>query len=246
MTTSTEQLNDAIAALNSAAGAYNGKKTEIDNAVAAAIAAIPNNFKVFYVDQVGGDDASPGTVAEPLASISRAVALTPRGGICQVRLASDYILQERVELQRIQLEVIGQTVRRALLLRWVEIDNQIDYLGQFTPLHGSRVTLRDIDVAFPDDPVVSFRYDHMRGFISGTGVDTQSSVDAAFHGCTFDIGASTVGSIFGNIPGYIVVRFLNGAAFTGSWEGRITDRAGGVGVDPNSVLRIINTNLSWI
>ncbi|NHM19506.1 hypothetical protein [Tritonibacter mobilis] len=80
MTTSTEQLNDAITALHGAADAYNGKKAEIDAAVTAALQAIPNMVRTYYVTQGSGDDAGPGTVADPLNSVGEALARIPGGG----------------------------------------------------------------------------------------------------------------------------------------------------------------------
>lgn len=70
---------------------FNTKKAGIDASVAAAVAAVPNMYRVWYVNQQTGDDAAVGTQAAPLKSIEKAIASTPVGGTCAVRLMSDYV-----------------------------------------------------------------------------------------------------------------------------------------------------------
>ncbi|MCT4497632.1 hypothetical protein N0U25_07495 [Pseudomonas sivasensis] len=70
---------------------FTGKKAAIDQAVSAAIAAVPALDRTWFVNQLTGDDSGPGTAAAPLKSIDKAISNTPAGGYCNVRLMSDYV-----------------------------------------------------------------------------------------------------------------------------------------------------------
>lgn len=84
---STEQLNAAIAALNGAADGYNGKKAEIDAALAEALATAPDMERTYYVD-LNGDDAATGLEGAPLETIAEAVSRCPSGGVLHLVLTS--------------------------------------------------------------------------------------------------------------------------------------------------------------
>ena len=84
------QIADLVSASNALVSAFNGKKSGIDNAVAAAIAAVPTMNKTWFVDQTAGLDANDGSAAAPFKTIGKAMASTPSNGICYVNLMSDY------------------------------------------------------------------------------------------------------------------------------------------------------------
>lgn len=70
------QIAALVTAANNLTGAVNGKMTEIDAAVLAAVQAIPNMAKTLYVDAVAGSDAALGTSAAPLKTIGEAMERT--------------------------------------------------------------------------------------------------------------------------------------------------------------------------
>jgi len=88
-------LETEVAALTATAKSlidyFASRKTSIDLAVAAAVAAVPAMERNWYVNQVTGSDDNVGTAAAPFASIDKALSSTPVGGICNVRLQADYI-----------------------------------------------------------------------------------------------------------------------------------------------------------
>ncbi|MGN8248116.1 hypothetical protein [Pseudomonas sp. SMV7] len=88
-------LETEISGLTSTAKAlidiYAGKNAAIDKSVAAAVAAVPNMERTWYVNQITGSDDNAGTAAAPLATIEKAMSSTPAGGTCNVRLQADYI-----------------------------------------------------------------------------------------------------------------------------------------------------------
>ncbi|EGR2744171.1 hypothetical protein MYC06_004700 [Vibrio parahaemolyticus] len=68
-----QQIAALVDASNNLTGAVNSKLGEIDAAVAAAVKAIPDLSRIFYVDAVSGNDNALGTEQEPLKTIYEAL-----------------------------------------------------------------------------------------------------------------------------------------------------------------------------
>ena len=66
-------ITSLVAAANKLTSAINGKVAEIDASVLAAVRAIPEMSRSFYVDAVGGSDLALGSVEAPLKSIKEAM-----------------------------------------------------------------------------------------------------------------------------------------------------------------------------
>ncbi|WP_162939262.1 hypothetical protein [Pseudomonas sp. TMW 2.1634] len=77
------QIADLVSAANGLITVFSAKKSSIDAAVAAAIAAVPANKKIFYVHQLNGLDTNDGSITAPLKTIDKALANTPYGGSAQ-------------------------------------------------------------------------------------------------------------------------------------------------------------------
>ncbi|WP_200962378.1 hypothetical protein, partial [Pseudovibrio sp. POLY-S9] len=73
----------------------------------AALATAPDMMKVFWVDQINGDDGNSGNENEPLRSIKTAVKRTPEVGICKINLQSDYHFSEITYLNHQGLYIDG-------------------------------------------------------------------------------------------------------------------------------------------
>jgi hypothetical protein len=83
-----------------------GLSTQQIAAVTQAYLTIIAQMKTnFFVDFAGGNDASPGTEASPLKTITRALALTPFGGSCTCTLKSDYTVSSLIFVDGRQLTV---------------------------------------------------------------------------------------------------------------------------------------------
>ncbi len=76
---------------------FKAKEAGIEQAVQAAVAAVPDMHKVFYVDPGAGSDAAKGDAAEPLLTLNKAVELTPVNGSATVYLLGDITLPPRRE-----------------------------------------------------------------------------------------------------------------------------------------------------
>ncbi|MFG0552140.1 hypothetical protein [Pseudomonas sp. yb_9] len=147
-------LESEIAALSSKVTSlidyFNGKKAGIDASVSAAVAAIPLLERVWYVNQQTGDDNAAGGVNTPLKSIDKAVANTPAGGMCLIRLQTDYEHSTAVvstqRVVNITTDVSG--VKRKLTLKYIT-DGTNSYLsGIGLPSWGS-LGLREITLVLP-------------------------------------------------------------------------------------------------
>lgn len=89
----TSDIAALVTAVNTLIATYDGKKGQIDNAIAAAIAAVPLPARVFYVDQVNGNDNNDGTSpATCLQSIQKALSLAGAGRAVDIRLMRDHTL----------------------------------------------------------------------------------------------------------------------------------------------------------
>lgn len=88
------QIAALVAASNNLTQSVNDKIDEIDTQVQAAIKAIPELNKVFYIDSVAGNDNVAGTEVSPLKTIKAAVERTPQNGsvlIC-VKRNQDHVM----------------------------------------------------------------------------------------------------------------------------------------------------------
>lgn len=82
MATSSEQLAQAVSAINSLnqtysqeVGKWQTERTAMTAQVAAALAAMPSLRKQFFVDAVAGVDTNDGTSSKPFATIEKALSL---------------------------------------------------------------------------------------------------------------------------------------------------------------------------
>ena len=144
------QIADLVSATTSLVTTFNGKKTSIDAAVAAAIAAVPNMVKTFYVDQIAGDDTSVGTQALPLKTIEKALSNTPSGGLCTVVLISDYTMNGTIttDKQMLHIKSLISTVKKKLNTPYY-VQDDIAKLPGITFATGGVVMLTDITLTLP-------------------------------------------------------------------------------------------------
>ncbi|MDN7142690.1 hypothetical protein KC131_18745 [Pseudomonas sp. JQ170] len=133
----------------------NGKKSGIDAAVAAAIAAVPETTRNWFVDQVNGLDTNPGTQAAPFRTLGKAIAATPASGVCNVSLLSDYVLDSQVALNCTMLVLKGEGGTRVLRPKYYPSVDSVtgatdNRLGGFVfQRQGSQLEMRELNLALP-------------------------------------------------------------------------------------------------
>ncbi|WP_408900121.1 hypothetical protein [Photobacterium piscicola] len=81
-----QQIGALVKASENLTGAVNGKIGEIDKKVDAAVKAIPELHKTFYIDSVAGNDNALGTQSLPIKTIYEAVIRTPINGSVSIFL----------------------------------------------------------------------------------------------------------------------------------------------------------------
>ncbi|EOG3619348.1 hypothetical protein ACK9U2_001183 [Pseudomonas putida] len=129
---------------------FQARKTEIAAAVASAIAAVPEMSKIYYVNQLTGDDSNAGTATSPLKSIAKAVSNTPNAGLLTICLQTDYVHNSAGNFSQRQLNIVSDTggTKRKLIIGYQQSDSAT-YLGGFTPLAFGAVGLREITLVLP-------------------------------------------------------------------------------------------------
>ncbi|MEE1888497.1 hypothetical protein [Pseudomonas carassii] len=128
---------------------FNSKKTGIEAALSAAVAAAPAIARNFFVDCVAGDDAAVGTKAAPFKSLARALAATPVGGICDVTLLRDYVHTHQIALVSRQLRIRGND-KKLILEDFINPGDDLRYMAGFQQIGNSTLELTDLTVVLPE------------------------------------------------------------------------------------------------
>ncbi|GLP86305.1 hypothetical protein [Tritonibacter mobilis] len=107
MATSTEQINNLIGAYTDLKVYFEGAKDGIEDALAAAASRYQGFFSTVHVDQAAGNDANNGTADAPVASIQRAIDLSPHDGFNMIKVRGNYTATVRVVTNGRMLSIIG-------------------------------------------------------------------------------------------------------------------------------------------
>jgi len=167
------QLAELVAVNSKLVDYFNNKKAGIDTAVAAAIAAVPETIRNWYVDQVNGSDANAGTLIAPFRTIGKAIASTPNFGLCNVRLLSDYVINESISVTCSNVFVVGEGAIRTLSPKYFQTPNAdgVTYstaLGSFLLTNpATNIEFRNVNVALPSSSGVNPApvFNRLTGFI---------------------------------------------------------------------------------
>ena len=163
MATSTEQLNDAITALMGAAAAYNGKKSEIDGALAASQAgysALAANLKGVVTSQmhftgvVDPDEPNPTNVdGGTFTTIAALIAAAPAGSYVVIYLVAGktHEISTAIVLlrQRISFYRIGAGSRPVIKLTAYSTGAHNNLNGFRFNSGGGYISVQECDVELP-------------------------------------------------------------------------------------------------
>lgn len=239
------QIADLVTTTNGLITAFNSKKASIDSAVAAAIAAVPETAKTFYVDQVAGLDTNPGTLAAPLQTINKAIAMTPSSGSCTVQLLSDYEWGSSIAVTCGFLAVLGYNQTRLLKPKYFNGIDLVQYLGCFNlnaPCVG--IEIRACGIAFPSKAGLVSKPTRSRitSLVrTNSGSYVPAVVSVTLIGLTVTKADDFVGNLIG-LSNSCVCLNCSSVVFPGDFAGfYISDIA--AGVDPKSTPHVL-TNLT--
>lgn len=146
------QIAELVSATTALVTTFNGKKKEIELALADAVAAVPEMRRTWYVDQVLGLDSNTGTRAFPYKTIAKAMSATPIGGIADLRLLNDYDLDGSIVVEGRYIRLYGDGGVRKIITRYfktVSNGTEVTWLTGFSMLSGSQCETQDIELILP-------------------------------------------------------------------------------------------------
>lgn len=91
----TEDMSQLVARTNALLSMFDTKKSEIEAAVAAAIAAAPLPHRELFVDPVGGNDSWAGDITKPVLTLDRALTIASNLRSVSIFLLGDVLLTKR-------------------------------------------------------------------------------------------------------------------------------------------------------
>lgn len=252
-------LESEIAILSSEARGllnyYNTKKAGIESAVNAAIAAVPETTRDWYVDPVIGLDTNAGTLAAPFKTIERAIAATPSAGLCNIYLLKDYDLSRQVNCTCAVVVVSGATGVEVLRVKYfTQLSDPANpqspletRLGGFAlQRQASNIELRGLTISLPSPTgvaptVVSNR---MNSFLRTYGsFSVPPLMGIQMNAVTVQKAADFVGYLV-SAPSSCVALGCGAVSFPSDFAGRYIDGIA-AGTDTKTLTRIL-TNLATL
>lgn len=222
---------------------FRTKKSGIDTAVAAAIAAVPSMSKTFYVDPVAGVDTADGSAATPLKTIHKAVSNTPVGGVCKVLLTSDYTLDNNVSVDLRCLD-IGSNVsgtKRKINLAYGQGSDGSPRLNGFTFANGANLMLGDVEVVMPSPAGLTVTSFNNSVFKTGSSGSTPV-LSVKLSNCEVKSASDSTATLFVLLSSAIIFEAV-GSTFPSGFGGRyIGGIASGTAVNThNNILSNLTT-----
>ncbi len=213
---------------------YETREAQINAAVQAALATVPQMDRIVYVDQITGSDAATGAdIDHPVKSIERAIALGGAGRSVDIALLSDYAILNGRFLpkpgQMINLRSHGAvmgSVRRKLILGLHAAPSTIvgDWIvgGFHTPNYGvTTVNLDSIEVVFPAAPVTgTMATDTYNALLAGNAASGPPIIGLELNYCTLTRPASAVGVVMGTRTHFAALMVKSTTYVSGEMAGK--------------------------
>ena len=242
-------IADLTTATNNLITYFNGKKTAIDVAVAAAIAAVPDTSRTWYVDQTSGLDTNAGTQAAPFKSFEKAISSTPKSGFCLVLLVGDYELRTVPFVGCSTFRVTGvlnngvKPKLKPFYLPTVDaggVTTAYNMAGFNLALNNNAISLRDIELVLPTIAGVNPAPINARAgaFVRTlAGSDLPASLNVIFENLTVTKAADWFGVLIG-VTGSCLTFACNASTFPGDFAGRYVSNvaAGALTKDQNNII----------
>lgn len=204
---------------------FNGKKTAIDQAVSAAIAAAPAISRNFFVDSQLGSDDNLGTSGSPFKTIDAAIKATPKGGRADVTLQRDYTLGAHVQMLGRKLMIRGEVgSARKLVLNEFLVENEgvnTRRMGSFWQSDESSLELANLTLSLPASAAGEVGAYYALAFCSGSSAPAVNAL--RLYNVNFDLRGAFLGLLMGagtslfqlSLVGTSLPAALNGRIFPG-------------------------------
>lgn len=233
---------------------FRGQRNGIDNAVKAAIAAVPDSVRIWWVDPVAGLDTNAGNVrTAPFKTIGKAMASTPNSGHCVVNLLGDYTVDSGIAVNVAYLTVFGvdamtSGVTPKLKFKYVTVTSSDN--SQFTQMNGfslysfaSNVELRNVDLDLPSPAGLAVAPVTTRicsVFKTNSGGTMPPVIGITLQGCKITKAADFFGVLIGHASTAVIYQAVN-CTFPSDMAGKhISSVAAGTDL---KILTNIMTNL---
>lgn len=210
------------------------KKSDIEKAVTAAVAAAPTIVRAYWVDPVMGDDAGLGTEAAPFKTLQRAVDATPDGGRVTAWLSKDYVLDKSITTAGRQLVVaaVAGAGRKLICNEFTPDGETLPRMGSFWMSNGSTVQLLNVTVSLPASSAGDLSAYYALCFASGSSAPILMQV--RMYNCAFELRGTFRGKIIGpgsalyalSMTGTAVPSALNGSLVVGIAAGTLSKDLG--------------------
>ncbi|MFB9160363.1 hypothetical protein [Chromobacterium violaceum] len=237
------KIAELVTATNGLINTFIGKRQEIDKAVERAITTIPQNERTYYVDAKSGSDENAGGQDAPLASIKKALDLTPAGGVCTVKLLSDYVLDRAISVVGRYLVVSAPRGSQIKLLVSYFLAGEKDaVIGRFICYRGSSVELENVNIVLPSAlsikpiPVSS----HSNAIVCAAMDGGPAILSLKLNFCNISPADDFVGSLIGCPSSFLVLQ-CNGVDFPKNFGGKYIHRVA-ANTDPATLVNA-RTNL---
>ncbi len=245
------QVADLVASSNNLIAYFNTKKTAIDQAVAAAIAAVPEMVRGWYVDQVAGLDTNLGNLASPFKTFDKAIKSTPPGGVCQINLLSDYTLDVAYLSTCSYLSIVGiGAVAPKLRLKYFIVTPDTTptrQLGGFLfQSQNSNFEMRNVTLVLPTTVGVPAGAGDQRlsSFLRTNGASNLPPLlSVSLGGMTVEMDPSFYGALIGTSTSSVCL-CASGVTFPSGFGGKYLSAVAS-GVDPKTLPNVL-TNLSTL
>ncbi|MEO9385603.1 hypothetical protein [Chromobacterium phragmitis] len=237
------KIAELVTATNGLINTFIGKRQEIDKAVERAITTIPQNERTYYVDAKSGSDGNAGGQDAPLASIKKALDLTPVGGVCSVKLLSDYVLDRSISVVgRYLIVSASRGSQIKLSASYYLVGDKDAVIGRFICYSGSSVELENINIVLPSSlsikpaPVPS----HSNALVCAAMDGGPAILALKLNFCNITPADDFVGSLIGCPSSFLVLQ-CNGVDFPKNFGGKYIYRVA-ANTDPATLVNA-RTNL---
>ncbi|MBY0444349.1 MAG: hypothetical protein K2Q15_03965 [Burkholderiales bacterium] len=232
------QIAELVSATTALVTTFNGKKKEIDQAVSAAVAAVPVLRRVWYVDQISGLDSQLGTPSSPFKTIDKALSATPVGGIADVRLMGDYRMEQDISVEARLLRITKSSESAVRL--FTKYFKAVFSTGEVTGLSGFNLSLNasceliDIGIVFPSaqgvmpDPVTNA---YVLSLVRTPYTGGQAMISLRCDRVSVSAPSDFVGTLIGGLNNSAVVLHIIRSTFPVEFSGHYIDQIS-TGVDP--------------